>query len=170
MTGAAPFVLDRAGIAARIPHQRRMCLLDRLLAWDAESIECAAVGHRDPAHPLRTAGGLLAPAAIEYAGQAMALHGALLAQAGGADEAAGGALSSGPGYLASVRGVRLAVARLDDIDGELRVRARQLAGDGRQRLYAFEVADAGGRRLVDGRASVALGVALPADAPPGTPA
>ena len=143
-----------------------MCLLDRLLAWDAEAIECSAAGHRDAAHPLRTAGGLLAPTAIEYAAQAMALHGALLAsaEAGEAGEQ-GRAAVSAHGYLASVRSVRLAVARLDRIAGELRVRARRLAGDGRQRLYAFEVADDAGRRLVDGRATVVLGTALPDDRP-----
>ena len=155
--------LDHAGIAARIPHQGRMCLLDRLLAWDAEAIECSAAGHRDAAHPLRTPGGLLAPAAIEYAAQAMALHGALLAGAEAGEQ--GRAAVSAHGYLASVRSVRLAVARLDRIAGELRVRARRLAGDGRQRLYAFEVADDAGRRLVDGRATVVLGTALPDDRP-----
>lgn len=151
-----PATLDRAGIAALLPHQGRMCLLDRLLRWDAESIECASAGHADPGHPLRTASGLLAPAAIEIAAQAMALHGALAAQGDGA--------AASPGFLASVRNVRFATARLDDVAGDLRVRARRLVGDGRQRVYAFEVADAAGRLLADGRATVVLDTALE-DAP-----
>ena len=157
----APATLDRAGIAARIPHHGRMALLDALAGWSADAIHCTAVGQADPAHPLRTASGLLAPCAIEYAAQAMALHGALVAEAAG-----GAAVPPSPGFLASVRGVRLAVARLDDVKGTLQVRAERLAGDARQVLYRFEVADDGGRRLVDGRATVVLNPPL-ADAPSG---
>ena len=153
MTPGAPATLDRAGIAARVPHRGRMCLLDRLLGWDALAIECTAAGHADPAHPLRTDSGLLALVAIEYAAQAMALQGALIG-------AAAAPAPPAPGYLASVRGVCLAVVRLDDVPGELRVRARRLAGDARQILYRFEVADAAGRPLADGRATVVLDAPL----------
>ena len=151
----APATLDRAGIAARIPHHGRMALLDALASWSADAIHCTATGQADPAHPLRTAGGLLAPCAIEYAAQAMALHGALVAEAAG-----GAAVPPSPGFLASVRGVRMAVARLDDVAGALQVRAGRLAGDARQVLYRFEVADDRGRRLVDGRATVVLNTPL----------
>jgi len=126
-----------------------MCLLDRLDAWTDERIICSAIGHRDPRHPLRTRRGLLAPAAIEYAAQAMALHGALLAPAG----------RQAPGYLASVRGVRLAAARLDQVDGRLIVRAERLAGSERQILYRFRVSGADDIELADGRATVVLGAA-----------
>lgn len=152
---STPAVLDHAGIAARIPHHGRMCLLDRLVEWSPLRIECRARNQRDADHPLRSASGLLAPCAIEYAAQAMALHGGLLAPP---------AAGARPGYLASVRGVRLAVARLDDIDGELQVRAERLAGDANQVLYGFVVADESGRTLVEGRATVVLNTPLPLEA------
>lgn len=189
----APATLDRAGIAARIPHAGRMCLLERLTAWSVREIRCEAVDHRDPDHPLRTAmaparaadaratiqdapgacaatgptlaaaavntppsaaadSALLAPCAIEYAAQAMALHGALLAPPAGVPT---------PGYLASVRGVRFATDRLDTVEGALRIHAERLAGDARQILYAFDVADAQGRVLAEGRATVVLNTPLP---------
>ncbi|MDP1789840.1 MAG: hydroxymyristoyl-ACP dehydratase [Methylibium sp.] len=148
---AAPATLDRAGIALRIPHQGRMCLLDRLLSWSPEHIHCVAVNHREPDHPLRSASGLLSPCAIEYAAQAMALHGALLAPSGAGPRA---------GYLASARNVRLAVARLDGVAGPLQVRAERLAGEARQVMYRFEVSDEHGRLLVDGRATVVLDTPL----------
>lgn len=141
----SPQTLDHAGIAARIPHRGAMCLLDALLGWSDAAIHCRAVGHTDPAHPLRGPQGLLAPCAIEYAAQAMALHGSLAAPAGAAAR---------PGFLASARQVRLHVARLDDIPGALQVHARRLAGDERQALYRFAVQDEAGRTLVDGRAAV----------------
>lgn len=149
--------LDRAGIAALIPHSGTMCLLARLDAWDAEHIACAATNHRDAAHPLRTRSGLLAPVAIEYAAQAMALHGALIGQAAGKPVS--------PGYLASARGVRLQVLRLDDLPvaaiDELSIEAVRQAGDARQILYAFSVHHAG-RLLADGRAAVVLNTPIAA--------
>ena len=164
----APQTLARDGIAALIPHSGAMCLLARLVAWDAQRIVCAASNHRDAGHPLRTRSGLLAPCAIEYAAQAMALHGALIGQATGAPAT--------PGYLASARGVRLHVLRLDDLPldaadaadtsagragDELRIEATRQAGDARQILYAFSVSH-GGRPIADGRAAVVLNTALAA--------
>ena len=154
MTAAAqPATLDRTGIEQRIPHRGRMCLLRRLESWSAAEIRCSAASHTDPDNPLRTASGLLAPCAIEYAAQAMALHGALLAPADARPS---------PGYLASVRGVRLAVARLDDVAGELQVHAERLAGDATQILYRFSLTDAEGALLADARATVVLNTPIPA--------
>jgi predicted hotdog family 3-hydroxylacyl-ACP dehydratase len=147
----APQTLDRAGIARRIPHSGSMCLLDRLAAWDAESIHCSTATHAQPDNPLRTASGLLSPNLIEYAAQAMALHGGLLAAQGSEPSA---------GFLASARNVRLSVARIDDIAGELQVHAQRLTGDQSQILYQFAVKDAAGRPLAEGRAVVVLNTPL----------
>jgi len=148
-----PATLDRAGIAARIPHAGAMCLLERMTGWSADAIECVVINHRDPHHPLRSASGLLASATIEYAAQAMALHGAL----GGA--AAGRAVA--PGMLASARDVRLACWRLDDLPAAdpdvLVVAAERHAADDSRILYAFSVRH-GGRELASGRATVVLDV------------
>jgi len=147
----APATLDHAGIAARIPHGGRMCLLDALLSWSADRIRCSAVSHRDPDHPLRHGGVLPSPVAIEYAAQAMALHGTLCAAPGAAPR---------PGFLAAVRGVRLRVPRLDSIEGALIVSAQRLAGDSGHALYTFALHDAKDTLLVEGRATVILN-ALP---------
>ena len=142
-----PQTLDHASIAQRVPHSGSMCLLHRLLAWSAERIACSAISHRDPANPLRTRGVLLAPNAIEYAAQAMALHGALNAEPGAAPTS---------GLLASVRSVTLHVPRLDDVAGSLNIVASKLAGDSQQALYAFTLHDDRGTLLVEGRATVIL--------------
>ena len=142
-----PATLDHAGIAARIPHSGSMCLLHSLERWTADRVCCRALSHTDPAHPLRSAQGLLAPAAIEYAAQAMALHGGLSAPVGSPPT---------PGFLASVRGVKFLVPRLDDIPGPLTVSAQKLAGDERQAMYAFALHSEQGALLVEGRATVIL--------------
>lgn len=138
--------LDRAAIAARIPHQGSMCLLDRVLSWDASRIHCRSGSHRLSGHPLANARGLPASAGIEYAAQAMAVHGAL--QAG---------LTAAPrvGYLTSLRSVSLRVARLDDQAADLDIEAEQLSADTGFVLYGFTVS-AAGVLLLQGRASVIL--------------
>ncbi|MDE2370141.1 MAG: hydroxymyristoyl-ACP dehydratase [Burkholderiales bacterium] len=139
--------LDAAGIAARIPHRGSMCLLASMSAWSAEGIVCHASGHRDADHPLRSGGLLHAACGVEYAAQAMALHGTLAAPPG---------TTPRPGVIASLRSVTLHVPRLDDIEGAIEVRVQRLAGDERQAQYAFTLQDAAARPLVEGRATVIL--------------
>ena len=138
--------LDRGAIARLVPHGGAMCPLDRALFWDADSIACEADRHRDPANPLRRDGRLPAMCGVEYALQAMALHGALLA--GGAAQPAG--------YLSSLRDVSLGGAeRLDTVAGPLGVRARALAAEAGGFIYRFEV-EGGGRTLLTGQAAIIL--------------
>lgn len=140
-------MLDRDWIAAHIPHQGAMCLLDAVVEWSPERIRCAASSHRHPDNPLRADNRLGAACGIEYAAQAMAVHGALIA--GGAHE------EPRQGFLASARGVELNVERLDDVEADLDIEAERLSGDGNTVLYRFEVR-ADGRRLLSGRAAVIL--------------
>jgi predicted hotdog family 3-hydroxylacyl-ACP dehydratase len=141
--------LDHAWLLAHLPHQGSMCLLNAVTGWDAQSIRCTATSHRDAANPLRAHGRLGAACGIEYAAQAMAAHGALLAQTDSAPRA---------GYLVSVRGVELQAVRLDDIATDLEVEAERLSGDANTVLYDFRVS-AGGRELLSGRAAVILDAA-----------
>ena len=59
--------LTKTEIAARIPHSGPMCLLDRVLSWNNETIICEANNHGDIDHPLARDGVLDTMAAIEYA-------------------------------------------------------------------------------------------------------
>ena len=116
-------VLDKAEWASLIPHQGSMCLLDTVVAWDDARLHARSATHRSVDNPLRSDNRLRAVHLCEYGAQAMAVHGARLARA------AGGAAT--PGYLVSLRGVELARARADDLDGDLDVHAeRLLGGDG----------------------------------------
>jgi predicted hotdog family 3-hydroxylacyl-ACP dehydratase len=139
-------LLDHAWLLAHLPHQGSMCLLDAVTEWDAQHICCTAKSHRASNNPLRAHDRLGAACGIEYAAQAMAAHGALLAAADSAPRA---------GYLASVRGVELQVARLDDLAADLDIEAERLSGDGTTILYGFRVS-AAGRELLSGRAAVVL--------------
>lgn len=138
--------LGRERIEALVPQRGAMCLLDRVLSWDAERIVCASASHRRPDNPLRARGRLHAVAGIEYAAQAVALHGALAARDGGA---------IGPGVLASLRDVELQAERLDLVAGDLLAIAEALVVERRHMLYAFRV-EGDGRVLLTGRAAIAL--------------
>ena len=154
-----PPCLDHAWIASRIPHRGGMCLLDRVEHWDRDSVRCRAASHRAADNPLRAHGRLGAACGIEYAAQAMAVHGALLA----------GTDAPRQGMLASVRGVTLHTGRLDDIPGDLLVEAACLSSDGNNVIYGFSVRD-GERILLEGRATVILDAQAGLCSQPGVPA
>jgi predicted hotdog family 3-hydroxylacyl-ACP dehydratase len=128
-----------------VPHAGAMRLLERVVEHDADSIVCAAVSHRDAGNPLRRDGMLPAVCGVEYALQAMAAHGALT----------GGGGAQKPGYLASLRGVAMHAARLDDVADELRVEARALSRAARGFVYSFEVS-VGGVALLSGQAAIII--------------
>lgn len=124
-----------------------MCLLDYVEAWDQQRIRCRASSHRAADNPLRAYGRLGAACGIEYAAQAMAVHGALLAPAESTSPRAG--------YLVSVRGTQLHVPRLDDIAADLLVEATCITRGEDHILYQFSLS-AASRLLLDGRAAVVL--------------
>lgn len=147
--------LDRQWIEAHIPHKGRMCLLDEVLGWDSTGIRCRGSTHRSPDNPLRQHGRLGAVCAVEYAAQAMAVHGALLAASTG--HAAGAAR----GYIASVRDLTLHVASLDELPGDLIAKGQLISGTERTALYEIAVESAG-RLLLTGRATVVFEDTRPA--------
>ncbi len=138
-------MLLREDILALVPHAGAMCLWDEVIHWDAQSIHVRAHNHRDPMHPLRHDGRLHAIHLCEYGAQAMAVHGGLLAR-----EAGEGAR---PGMLVALRGVELAVSRIDDLSGPLEAQAQCLIADASGSQYRFVVTHEG-RTLAQGRAAV----------------
>jgi predicted hotdog family 3-hydroxylacyl-ACP dehydratase len=164
--------LDRAWIESRIPHHGAMCLLDEVIGWDAERISCTSSSHRSADNPLRARGQLGIACGIEYAAQAMAVHGALIAALEAGRSVAGSPAAESPkpaspaaespkplspavGFLAGVRGVHFHVSRLDDVEGDLICDAVRVAGDRGTALYEFELRS-GATRLLRGRATVVL--------------
>jgi predicted hotdog family 3-hydroxylacyl-ACP dehydratase len=130
-----------------------MCLLDEVVEWDAERIRCRSATHRSSDNPLRSGGRLGIACGIEYAAQAMALHGALMATAAGT---AAADLPSA-GFLAGLRGVRVHALRLDEIASDLTCAAVLGAADRTTALYEFEIC-AGAVCLLSGRATVVMNV------------
>jgi predicted hotdog family 3-hydroxylacyl-ACP dehydratase len=166
--------LNRAWIESRIPHHGRMCLLDEVIAWSAARVSCRSSTHREADNPLRAFGMLGIACGIEYAAQAMAVHGALVAggvPAAGADLDRGAPLAGAPataaldarppaaGFLAAVRNVRFHALRLDDVRGDLICDAVRMAGDATTALYEFELRSEAAL-LLRGRATVVFDAGL----------
>jgi len=136
---------DSREIEELIPHRGAMCLLERVVEWDADHIVTATHTHRACANPLRMGERLHALHLCEYAAQAMAVHGGLLARAAGA--------AGKPGLLVALRDVRLGRARIDDLPQELRVAAVRLLASASSWQYSFSVHH-GAELLATGRAAI----------------
>jgi predicted hotdog family 3-hydroxylacyl-ACP dehydratase len=138
-------MLDRERILGLIRHQGAMCLLDRVIDWSAQRIVCVAHSHLDPMNPLCRRGRLSTISGLEYGLQAAAIHGALL-----------GAVKQ-RGRLVALRHVLIRHPRLDDAAiGQLRAEAALEQADAAAVIYWFQLQAEDGRRLAEGRATIAL--------------
>ena len=139
-------LIGKREIAKLIPHAGDMCLLDAVVDWDEMKIRCRSLSHLSADNPLRSHGRLGAICAVEYASQAMAVHGALA-----------GVVARKPqrGYLASLRDLALDVDSIDHLAGDLIVDAQRLMGDELRVIYQFTVR-VGETKVCQGRATVVL--------------
>ena len=126
-----------------------MCLLDEVVAMDDSSIRCTTGSHRRPDNPLRDAGRLGGACALEYAGQAIALHAALRGS---------GDASPRAGVIAAVREFDVHHARLDELEEDLLIECHCLAADARTLSYSFTV-HSGDVRIATGRLTIVQGLA-----------
>lgn len=137
--------MNRAAIGALIPHAGDMCLLDSVVAWDSTTIACLTSSHRLPGNPLSVDGRLDAICGVEYAAQAMAVHGGLI----------GDGRRPAAGYLASLRDVVCSVERLDLLKDDLLVTAELLIADTASGIYRFNLT-CGAIEVLSGRAAVVI--------------
>lgn len=136
-------------IASLIPHAGAMCLLDEVTVFEPSFISCRASSHRLPDNPLRHRDRLPVQAGIEYAAQAVAAHGSLLARQHGA------ASSPRQGMIAVLSDISWRIDRLDTVTGNLTVMAEKLADLPQGLQYRFSV-NTDGQRLLEGEMIIAL--------------
>lgn len=139
-------LISQSEIRALIPHAGDMCLLAGVTRWDATQITCIAQSHRDIHNPLARHGRVGALCGIEFAAQAMAVHGSLTGLVGQRPRA---------GLLVSVRDVVAEVEYLSDFTEDLQIGAEQLMAEKSSVCYSFTL-HAGETELLRGRATVVL--------------
>lgn len=130
---AAPAASAHPPLAELVPHAGPMCLLERVLEWDESRICCLATV-AEP-HPLAIDGRLPAAALIEYAAQAMAAHGRLVAPS--RQNGARHGERPPQGMLAGVRATELHCRWVEP--GPLEIRVERIVGDPANVLYGFSV-------------------------------
>lgn len=153
--------LDKAVFGAWLPHAGDMILLDTLLAWSETEAHCTTLSHTRSPHPLAVNGRLGSANLVEYAAQAMALHGAMSAAT--ADKAVDADNANTPdntadagnghGVLAGVRRLSLYVNEIHTETAALDIAVQLVSGDARTALYDFTV-QTQNRLLAEGRATV----------------
>ncbi|MFK5913387.1 MAG: hypothetical protein QM484_03360 [Woeseiaceae bacterium] len=132
-------------LCSLIPHSDDMCLLDRVDFWDENKIVCYSNSHLLQTNPLRREESLSSVHLLEYAAQAMAVHGGLH------DRQQGTQMTEG--YLAALRDVDIDLCELDTIQTELRIEADKILSQGGNMIYTFSVLSEE-KELVSGRATV----------------
>jgi predicted hotdog family 3-hydroxylacyl-ACP dehydratase len=135
--------LNKEDIIELIPHGKSMCLLNSVITWDENQIQCTAISHRQSNNPLRNRNELSAICGVEYAAQSMAVHGALLKKSRARSE----------GLLLTVKNILLKVQRLDNISHDLIFDSKILMADDNMFIYEFKVTG-GISELLSGKASV----------------
>lgn len=133
-------------IASLLPHAGNMVMPESVQHFDRQRIVCTTARHRSVDNPLRRAGRLPALCGVEFAAQAMALHGALR-------QSPPAALRHG--RVVSVRDIVVGRPFLDDIEGLLVIECRLDAAAADVFSYAFTI-DGGGKTVLQGRATVMM--------------
>lgn len=122
-----------------------MCLLEKIESWNENEIVCTAISHLSPNNPLSMKGKLHIIHGVEYAAQAVAVHGRLLIASG----------TSSKGLLASTRNLRFNAHRFDNIKTPIRIHARSLASTIHGVAYSFTVS-AGEKVLISGECTIII--------------
>lgn len=133
--------MDRAAIAATIPHGAGMCMLDQLLQWDSQSIVCVSSAHHRPENPLLQRGSLHTACLVEWCAQAAALHTSLQGE---------GAALGGLAYLGSIKQLQLLQRFVADDSEQLHIEARCEASQAAGAIYGITARD-GENILIQGR-------------------
>jgi predicted hotdog family 3-hydroxylacyl-ACP dehydratase len=154
--------LDRQQIARIIPHGGTMVLIDEVIHWDEHRLLARTESHLRADNPLRDERGLHIACGIEYAAQAMALHGVVR----GVRPGEGRPGRPRAGLLASLREVRFLAHRLDEDSTVLLIEADLVSGDLQVAMYEFAVRSPA-RALLTGRATVVLDALNLLDPPSG---
>jgi len=118
-----------------------MCLIDEVIFWDNNNIQCQTRSHLNAQNPLRHDKLLSAIHLLEYGAQAMAIHGGLLHD------------TATPGFLAAIRQARLFIETLDTIDSPLTINATALTRSRSGVIYEFDIT-VGAQHLIQARATV----------------
>ena len=132
-------------LSTLIPHSFDMCLLDRIDSWNDDEIVCYSHSHLSTENPLRREQALSSIHVLEYAAQAMAVHGGIQNREHGKKMT--------EGYLAALRDVNINLCELSEIKDELCIKVKKMLSQQGNMIYSFSVSSRE-IELASGRATV----------------
>jgi len=135
--------LNHLDIEQRLPHSGKMCLLNEVIQSDETSLIAQAISHLDIDNPLRINDTINTINGIEYAAQAMAVHGSLLSDKPQA------------GYIASVRNIEIKIPTLPEQKQPLVIAVEQLMSNENGFTYQFDIS-CEQQSLISGKITVFL--------------
>lgn len=119
--------MNQEDIAKLIPHTGNMCLLEKIINWNETTLKAQTYTHLKLDNPLRTNDKLKSIHGIEYAAQAMAVHGALLDK------------KCQNGYIGSIRNVVVNEAYLPTRKSPLDIHVQALMRSKQGFIYNFSL-------------------------------
>jgi predicted hotdog family 3-hydroxylacyl-ACP dehydratase len=122
--------LDCHEIELRLPHAGSMNLLHEIINFDQTSLNALAISHLESNNPLRVDGKIATINGVEYAAQAMAVHGSLLSERDGIN-------SPVNGYIASVRNIDIQIPSFPEQASPLKIKVEQLMSNDNGFTYQF---------------------------------
>jgi len=143
--------LNSREIAQRLPHAGKMCLLHEVIEASSDALTAEANSHLDADNPLRLDGKIATVNGIEYAAQAMAIHGSLLLS----ELSSTASETPQTGYIATVRNIQMAVPFIPETGAALVINVQQLMSDSNGFTYQFHI-DCEQQRLISGKITVFL--------------
>ncbi len=135
--------LTRLEIEQYLPHSDTMCLLDEVSRTTEQSLWAQTKSHLSTDNPLMINGRIAAVNGIEYAAQAMALHGYLLSG------------EQKDGYIASVRNIKILAPFLPLDDVPIVIQVDSLLNDPYGFTYQFLLSSQK-KPLISGKITVFL--------------
>jgi len=141
--------LNSQEIEQRLPHAGKMSLLDKVTYADRLTLSASAVSHLSSDNPLRFNHKLSSINGIEYAAQAMAIHGFLLSELKQTEA------STKTGYIATIRNIDIFTPFFPETESVIKIEVKQLMSDTNGFTYQFHISD-GKKTLISGKITVFL--------------
>lgn len=141
--------LNHQEIEQRLPHAGKMSLLDKVTHADLLTLSASAVSHLNSDNPLRFNNKLSSINGIEYAAQAMAVHGFLLSELKQTEA------STQTGYIATVRNIDIFTPFFPETESVIKIEVEQLMSDMNGFTYQFHIGDEK-KVLISGKITVFL--------------
>lgn len=135
-------MLDQQQIAKMLPHAGDMCLLSKVLTWDAEQLTGLAVDLNFKNNPLLCDAELFSITGVEYAAQAVAVHAGLAS-----------GQTSGEGYLVQIKNINIHKPKLSS--EPIKVAVYKQALQPYSMIYDFKISESA-ELIIEGTLMIAL--------------